>query len=176
LSVESHVILGLDPGIALLGYGVVGCERGQLTYLAHGCVETKAGLPLPLRLRQLFDGVIDLKQRYPVTDVAMESLFHSRNVSTAIIVGEARGVAMLAAVDGSIVLGEYTPTQVKQVVTGYGGARKRQIQEMVTLRLGLSSIPKPDDAADALAIAICHAQQLDLQLLVARASQDPTPV
>jgi crossover junction endodeoxyribonuclease RuvC len=176
LRATPHVILGLDPGIALLGYGVVRYEGGAVTHIAHGCVETRSGVPMPLRLRQLFDGVQELKRVYPVTDVAMEALFHSRNVSTALVVGQARGVAMLAAVDGDIALGEYTPTEVKQNVSGFGGARKRQMQEMVSMLLGLSTLPTPDDAADALAIAICHARHLDLQVLVAQANQHHVPV
>jgi crossover junction endodeoxyribonuclease RuvC len=164
-----RVILGLDPGIARLGFGLLQAQGDRVQHLEHGCLETRSTAPVPARLRILYDGVRELRSRYAVTDVAMELLFHTRNVSTAIMVGQARGVAMLAAVDDGVNLGEYTPTQVKQVVAGFGGAGKRQMQETIALLLGLAAPPTPDDAADALAIAVCHAQHLQLRQLLATA-------
>jgi crossover junction endodeoxyribonuclease RuvC len=164
-----RVILGLDPGIARLGYGVLLADGNRVEHVEHGCLETRSTMSTPMRLRILYDGIRSLQLRHAATDVAMELLFHTKNVSTAIIVGQARGVAMLAAMDETTSLGEYTPTQVKQVVAGFGGAGKRQMQETVALLLGLSAPPTPDDAADALAIALCHAQQLQLRTLMARA-------
>jgi len=164
-----RVILGLDPGIARLGFGLLQVQGDQIRHLEHGCLETRSTALVPDRLRTLYDGVRELRSRYVVTDVAMELLFHTRNVSTAIVVGQARGVAMLAAVDAGIALGEYTPTQVKQVVAGFGGAGKRQMQETIALLLHLPAPPASDDAADALAIALCHAQQLQLRQLLAAA-------
>jgi len=162
-----RVILGLDPGIARLGFGLLQAQGDEVHHLEYGCLETRSTTPVPVRLRTLYDGVRELRSRYAVTDVAMELLFHTRNVSTAIVVGQARGVAMLAAVDDEVNLGEYTPTQVKQVVAGFGGAGKRQMQETIALLLGLSAPPTPDDAADALAIALCHVQHLRLRQLLA---------
>jgi crossover junction endodeoxyribonuclease RuvC len=173
VSEVAHLILGIDPGLALLGYGVVGFTAGKLQHVAHGCIRTLHGEAETWRLRQLYDALVKLRASYPITDVAMESLFYSRNVSTAISVGQARGVALVATVDDTVAFREYTPTEVKQVVAGFGGARKRQMQETIGLLLDLSSLPAPDDAADALAIAICHSRHLELDRLIAAASQTP---
>ena len=166
-----RVILGIDPGLALLGYGLIRAEGQTLEHLAHGCVSTPAGLPVPARLRMLFDELCRLRDDHPITDVALESLFHSRNVSTALMVGQARGIAILATIrDGDgVVFAEYTPTQVKQAVGGYGRARKPQMQQMVALLLNLPEVPSSDDAADALAVAICHAREAALAGVLARA-------
>lgn len=169
MSPERRIILGLDPGLALLGYGVVATEGHSVTHVEHGCLTTPAGSAVPERLQVLYEGLSAIRRRLAITDVAMESLFYSRNVSTAISVGQARGVAMVATVDGSTRFGEYTPNEVKHVVSGFGGARKRQVQEMVALILGLATLPTPDDAADALAIAICHAQRAELSAVLAQA-------
>lgn len=139
MSDPPRVILGLDPGIARLGYGVLRADGNHVEYVEHGCLETRSTMATPQRLRTLYEGVCELQRRHAATDVAMELLFHTRNVSTAIVVGQARGVAMLAAVGETTSLGEYTPTQVKQVVAGFGGAGKRQMQETVALLLGLSA-------------------------------------
>ncbi|MPZ15769.1 MAG: crossover junction endodeoxyribonuclease RuvC [Chloroflexi bacterium] len=160
------MILGIDPGIALLGYGLVRLDGDAPVHLDHGCIETPARLPQPARLRLLYEGVAALKQAFSVTDVAMEALFYSRNVSTVVTVGQARGVALLAAVDETTVFGEYTPTEVKQVVAGFGRARKPQVQAMVGLLLGLRTPPSPDDAADALAVALCHARRVTLDAVL----------
>jgi crossover junction endodeoxyribonuclease RuvC len=152
-----------------MGYGVIWSDGNAITHLEHGCVETPAGLALPERLRMLFAGLDAIVDRFPVTDVAMESLFHSRNVTTAVAVGQARGVAMLATVREGVAYAEYSPNTVKQVVAGYGRATKRQVQEMMGLIFGLQDLPSPDDAADALAVAVCHARQVGLQTLLDRA-------
>jgi len=160
------VVLGIDPGIATLGYGVVAVSRDGPRYLEHGCIITRPTSPLPIRLREIHDGLSQLCERHPITDLAMETLFLGRRVHAAGL-GEARGIALLAGTENGAGFAEYSPSTVKQAVTGSGGAAKRQVQEMVRLILALREIPRPDDAADALAIAVCHARQLDLQRLVA---------
>ncbi len=150
-------IMGIDPGLAIVGYGVVDSCGGTLQLVDYGTLTTPAGMPLPERLHKIHTGVSDLMQRYQPDHVAFEELFFCRNVTTAIAVGQARGVAVMAArcaFDGGIY--EYTPMQVKQAVSGYGRADKKQVQAMVRLLLRLDHEPKPDDAADALAVAICH--------------------
>ncbi len=161
-----RVILGIDPGIGLLGYGVLE-HAGQIVHLDHGAIATASSDATPARLRIIYRALTDIKRRFGVTDVAMEMLYYSRNVTTAVAVGQARGVALLATVDDDTVFGEYTPTEIKQAVAGYGGAKKRQMQDMVQLLLGLASRPAPDDAADALAVAICHARRVELAEVIA---------
>ena len=167
MSLESRIILGLDPGIAVLGYGVIRFDGEVMQHIEHGCITTSSGQPLPRRLHVLYEGLIGVKRRFDVTDVAVETLFYSRNVSTAVAVGQARGAALLATVDDATVFGEYTPAEIKQIVGGFGAARKREMQEMVRLLLGLDRLPSPDDAADALAVAICHARRSHLASLLA---------
>lgn len=155
---ESLRILGVDPGLARLGFGII--ERGpgdSLHHVAHGCIETGADTPLPERLRHIFQQLTELCRTHRPAVMAVEELFFSRNATTAFTVGQARGVALLAGAEAGLAVTEYTPMQVKQAVTGYGRADKRQVQEMVRLLLRLTSVPKPDDAADALAVAIAHA-------------------
>lgn len=164
---EPRIILGLDPGIALLGYGLIRTDGEAMQHVEHGCIATSPGRPLPERLHVLHDGLVGLKRRFAVTDVAVETLFYSRNVSTAVAVGQARGVALLATVDDETIFGEYTPSEIKQIVGGFGAARKREMQEMVALLLDLDRPPSPDDAADALAVAICHARRSHLSSLLA---------
>lgn len=164
-----RVILGIDPGLALLGYGLIRAEGQDMEHLAHGCVSTSAALPVAARLRILFDELGRLRGSYPITDVALESLFHSRNVSSALAVGQARGVAILATVADDVAFAEYTPTQVKQSVGAYGRARKAQMQQMVALLLHLPEAPSSDDAADALAVAICHAREAAVSQVLAQA-------
>ena len=151
------IILGIDPGLAILGYGVIRAEGQKLTCLQYGAVTTQPRQTLPNRLCALYTGVDQLFEIYHPDEVAFEELFFSKNVTTGIAVGSARGVALVAAARRTQELYEYTPMQVKQAVTGHGGADKRQVQQMVKLLLGLDDIPRPDDAADALAIAITHA-------------------
>lgn len=155
---EALRILGVDPGLARLGYGII--ERGpgdSLRYVAHGCIETDADTPLPARLRRIFQQLTELCAAHRPAVMVVEELFFSRNATTAFTVGQARGVALLAGAEAGLSVMEYTPMQVKQAVTGYGRAEKRQVQEMVKLLLRLPDVPRPDDAADALAVAIAHA-------------------
>ena len=152
------IVLGIDPGYALMGWGVVESTGSSMRLLGYGCVETHAGTPMQYRLRTLQMGIRDLVSIYHPDDVAFEELFFSRNVTTALMVGAARGAAIIAAVEYTENLYEYTPMQIKQAVAGHGKADKRQIQEMVRLLLKLDEIPKPDDAADAIACAITHCQ------------------
>src|SRR5918997_949469 len=152
-----HTILGIDPGTATMGWGVIRQEGNRLGYVEHGTVTTPPSWEMPRRLGRLFDGVTELIQGYRPETMAMEELFFNTNVTTAITVGQARGVALLAAHKAGVEVYEYTPLQVKQAITSYGRADKRQVQEMVRALLNLREIPRPDDAADGLAISICHA-------------------
>ncbi len=149
--------LGIDPGTATTGYGLVRLEAdGSLVAVDFGVITTSKDASHPARLEMLYNELCGLLERHPPETAAVEKLFFQRNVSTAIAVGQARGVVMLALQQRRIETFEYTPNEVKQAVAGYGSAGKRQVQEMVRALLGLPSIPKPDDAADALAIAITH--------------------
>ncbi len=152
-----RIILGIDPGTATMGWGVIRQEGNRLSYLQHGAVTTPSQWEMPRRLGRLFDGVTELVKGYRPETVAVEELFFNTNVTTAITVGQARGVVLLAAYRAGIEVAEYTPLQVKQAITSYGRAEKLQVQEMVRSLLRLREIPKPDDAADGLAIAVCHA-------------------
>lgn len=151
------ITLGIDPGTARLGYGVVD-SRGDARALAYGVVETPRGMAMADRLVVLFDGVGALIAAHRPECLAVEQLFFARNVTTALSVGQARGVVLLAGARAGLAVAEYTPAEVKQAVTGYGKADKPQMQEMVRLILRLDRVPAPDDAADALAVALCHAQ------------------
>jgi crossover junction endodeoxyribonuclease RuvC len=152
-----RIILGIDPGTATMGWGVIRQEGNRLSYVQHGAIVTPSGWEMPRRLGRLFDGVTELLKGYRPETMAVEELFFNTNVTTAITVGQARGMALLAAYKVGVEVAEYTPLQVKQAITSYGRAEKRQVQEMVKTLLKLPEIPKPDDAADGLAIAICHA-------------------
>ena len=154
---RGHTILGIDPGTATMGWGVIRQEGSRLRYVQHGAITTPPDWPMPRRLGRLFDGVTQIVEGYGPDTVAVEELFFNTNVTTAITVGQARGVAILAAYRAGIEVAEYTPLQVKQAITSYGRADKRQVQEMVRALLNLREIPRPDDAADGLAIAITHA-------------------
>ncbi|MGB3684129.1 MAG: crossover junction endodeoxyribonuclease RuvC [Rubrobacteraceae bacterium] len=154
---NGRMILGIDPGTATMGWGVVRQEGSRLRYVQHGAIVTPSTWEMPRRLGRLYDGVTELVRGYRPETVAIEELFFNTNTTTAITVGQARGVAILASYKAGIEVAEYTPLQVKQAVTSYGRADKRQVQEMVKALLNLPEIPKPDDAADGLAIAICHA-------------------
>ena len=151
------LVLGIDPGTATTGYGIVRFDGDTLEPLTYGVISTSAGSPLPLRLRQLHHQLQALIESYRPTEASVEELFFARNARTALAVGHARGVILLALAEAHVPTYEYTPMQVKQAITGYGLADKAQVQQMVRILLGLETIPKPDDAADALAIAICHA-------------------
>ena len=159
-------ILGIDPGTATMGWGVVrtgGPLGARLSYVQHGAITTPSTWEMPRRLGRLFDGVTELVKGYRPQAVAIEELFFNTNVTTGITVGQARGVAILAAYRAGIEVAEYTPLQIKQAVTSYGRADKHQVQEMVKALLKLPEIPRPDDAADGLAIAICHAFSLRME-------------
>ena len=161
------VVMGIDPGTAITGYGLVEEKSGELVFITCGTITTSAGEPMPERLVAIHRGVTELIDQYHPQAVAVEQLFFSRNVRTALAVGQARGVVLLAAAHRSVPVSEYTPLQVKQAVVGYGRAEKAQVQEMVRLLLGLDSIPRPDDAADAVAVAVCHIHSARLQELLA---------
>jgi crossover junction endodeoxyribonuclease RuvC len=151
------IIVGIDPGIATLGYGVIEKdERGNCRAVDYGVVVTPKEESLPVRLAMLEEGVSKVLEKYHPDEVAMEELFFSKNITTGIAVAHARGVALLTCVKACGRLYEYTPMQIKQALTGYGKADKKQIQSVVTSILRLKTVPKPDDAADALAIALCH--------------------
>jgi crossover junction endodeoxyribonuclease RuvC len=151
-------VLGLDPGVARTGYGVVERRGHELGCVTYGCVSTPAGQPLPARLATLYAAVRRLIAAYRPSAVAVEALFFKKNVRTGIAVGEARGVILLAVVNADVPLFELTPPQVKQGLTGYGRADKRQVQLMVQRVLKLPAPPRPDDAADALALAVTASQ------------------
>jgi crossover junction endodeoxyribonuclease RuvC len=151
-----RVVLGIDPGTATMGYGVVGRDGDRLVLLDYGGLTTPANLPLYLRLQALYRELMALIATYRPSEVAVEELFFSRNTKSALAVGQARGVAILAAANAGATVSEYTPLEVKQAIAGYGRATKEQIQQMVCMLLDLAEVPQPDDAADALAIAICH--------------------
>ena len=151
------IILGIDPGYAIVGYGVVRYDNRTFTPVAYGAVTTEAGLEPDLRLEQVYDGICTIIDRYQPEAIAIEQLFFTNNKTTGIAVAEARGVILLAARMKHVPVYEYTPMQVKQSVVGYGKAVKAQVMEMTRSILGLEKIPKPDDAADALALAVCHA-------------------
>lgn len=151
------VVFGIDPGVGRTGYGLVQQEgSGDIRAIAYGVIETAVGMPLPARLRSLYEQLQQLYARYRPDEMAVEELFFSRNVTTAIAVGEARGVVLLFAALADLPLYNYKPAEVKQAVVGVGNASKHQVQEMVRMQLDLEELPRPDDAADALAIAICH--------------------
>ena len=158
-------ILGIDPGMAMMGWGVIEASDENLTAIEYGGLSTPARWNTPERLRFLYEGVINIIERFDPAEVAVE-LFVAKNLRTALMVGQARGVAILAAANKGLPVYEYTPLAVKQRVSGYGRGEKRQIQEMVKIQLGLKNIPKPDDAADALAVAICHTGEIRLSRLL----------
>ncbi len=155
-------ILGIDPGVAIVGYGVIEYNKNQFKVVDYGKITTPAHTPLPKRLKLVYDGMTQLVETFKPDVVAMEELFFNTNVTTAIAVGHARGVLVLGAENAGVHVSEYTPLQIKQAVTGYGRADKNQVQQMVKMFLNLTVVPKPDDTADALAVAICHAHSASL--------------
>jgi crossover junction endodeoxyribonuclease RuvC len=150
------IILGIDPGIAITGIGVIKVNGNKASCLDQRAIRTDAGTNISERLNLIFKGVCNFIDLYNPTSIAVEELFFNNNAKTAMVVGQARGVAIVAAAYKNVPVFEYTPLQVKQAVVGYGRADKKQIQQMVKVILNLPSIPTPDDVADALAIAICH--------------------
>lgn len=153
-------ILGIDPGIAIVGYGVVDKEGNRYKTVAYDAVTTRAHTPLEERLKIVYEGINDIIKLYKPDAMSIEELFFNNNAKTALTVGQARGVIILAAVQNNLPVYEYTPLQVKQALTGYGRAGKAQIQQMMKSMLALSAVPKPDDVADALAIAVCHGNSM----------------
>lgn len=152
-----RITIGIDPGTAILGYGVIAGD-GDARLIDYGVFETAKDRQMPDRLVTLYDAVTRLIAEHDPHEVAVEQLFFARNVTTAIAVGQARGVVLLAAAQQGVPVAEYSPSEIKNAIVGYGKADKRQMQEMVRIMLGLEAVPQPDDAADALAIALCHAQ------------------
>lgn len=150
-------ILGIDPGLAIVGWGIVDYEKSKFHTVAYGALRTPAGVCTEERLNLIYEGMESLLTQYKPDAVAIEELFFNTNITTGIRVAEARGVLLVAAHRAGVAIQEYTPLQVKQAVVGYGRAEKKQVMSMVTMLLGLKETPKPDDTADALAIAICHA-------------------
>lgn len=151
-------ILGIDPGIAIVGFGLIESNRGSVRMLQYGAVTTEAGLPLATRLVQIENDMTALIAQLKPDEIAVEELFFSKNITTGIAVAHGRGVILCTAERLGVPIFEYTPMQVKQAVAGYGLADKKQVMDMTKRLLKLKTVPKPDDAADALAIAICHAR------------------
>lgn len=149
-------ILGIDPGYAILGYGIIDVIGNRFSVVDYGSLTTEASMKMPERLVCLYDGLTEIIKKYEPEEASIEELFFNSNAKTAILVGEARGVAVLACSKGGLVINEYTPLQIKQALVGYGRAEKTQVQFMVKTMLHLAEVPKPDDTADALAAAICH--------------------
>jgi crossover junction endodeoxyribonuclease RuvC len=160
------LVIGIDPGTAITGYGLVREEAdGSLAVVDYGAILTPPDQPMYRRLRLLYQDLLELLHLHHPDSGAVEKLFFARNARTALSVGQARGVALLALAEQEVPLVEYTPLEVKQAVVGYGGAGKKQVQQMVRALLGLEELPQPDDAADALAIAICHVHSARMRAL-----------
>ena len=159
------IILGIDPGLATLGYGVIHTENDRYRLIQYGVLTTRPGQTLPMRLNSLYKGMNQLLDTYSPDEVAFEELFFSKNITTGMAVSSARGVSLLAVAQRTDEIYEYTPMQIKQAVTGYGKADKHQVQNMVRLLLSMPEIARPDDAADALAVAITHANSANMKNL-----------
>lgn len=156
------IILGIDPGLATVGYGIINTDGSAHRYIAHGVLTTAAKTRVSLRLKDIYRQTEELLSQYKPDAIAVEELFFNTNATTAINVSQARGVLLLAISLHSDRVYEYTPLQVKQAIVGYGRAEKNQVQQMVRALLRLDTVPKPDDAADALAVALCHANTFRL--------------
>lgn len=154
-------ILGIDPGYAIVGYGVVDYNKNRFATVGYGAVTTKAKTPFEDRLNVIFNDMLEIIDKYKPDELSIEKLYFNTNTTTAIDVAQARGVIILAACQRGIKINEYTPLQVKQAITGYGKAEKHQVMEMIKSFLNLKAVPKPDDTADALALAICHGHYSD---------------
>jgi len=154
---EFRVVIGIDPGTAITGYGLVNeSENGDLIWLAHGVITTDSDWDEPQRLLHIYRSLLKIIEDAKPDCCAVEKLFFQKNVKTALNVGQGRGAALVAIAEAGLQIGEYTPLAIKQAVVGYGKADKKQVQQMVKLLLNLKDVPQPDDAADALAVAICH--------------------
>lgn len=149
-------IIGIDPGYAIMGWGVVELEGNRFRVIAYDSILTDKKLPMSKRLTELYNGLSEVIEKYRPEEASVEELYFNDNAKTAIMVGEARGVALLACENGGLRISEYTPLEIKQALVGYGRAEKTQVQQMVKTILNLEAVPKPDDTADALAAAICH--------------------
>ncbi|MFN2185635.1 MAG: crossover junction endodeoxyribonuclease RuvC [Anaerolineae bacterium] len=160
------LVLGIDPGTAITGFGLVREEDEGLALVAYGVITTAANQPLPERLQLIYQGLAQVTRQHQPQQAAVEELFFSRNARTALSVGHARGVALLALADAGLPIYEYKPLEIKQAITGYGGADKGQVQEMVRLLLNLDHVPQPDDAADAVAVAVCHIHSARMKALI----------
>lgn len=154
------IILGIDPGFAIVGYSVIEYKGSNYKPLEYGAITTDSKMLFPDRIKIIYDELIKIIDQYQPQDMAIEELFFNKNVKTAIKVGQARGVEILAGINKGLNIYEYTPLQIKQATVGYGRAEKHQVQEMVKMLLNLKEVPKPDDVADALAVAICHGSSL----------------
>ena len=165
-------ILGIDPDVATIGFGLIEADRANVRLLQYGVITTPAGLPLSSRLYQISQDMSQLLEQFKPQEMAVEELFFSKNITTGIAVAHGRGVILLEAERAGVPAYEYTPMQVKQAVAGYGGAEKRQVMLMTQRLLRMKNIPRPDDAADALAIAICHGRSAT-SLLNAERKFDP---
>lgn len=161
-------ILGVDPGTVTMGYGVVESGEGEAVLVDCGALTSPLRSPIGERLSYLYNKLLEIISRYQPDAVAVEQPFVAKNVRSALAIGRAQAIAMLAAANRGIPTYEYTPAQIKQRITNYGASSKEQIQEMVRLRLGLSQVPQPSDAADALAVALCHLHELHLSNLLAK--------
>ena len=151
------IVLGIDPGLARLGYGIIEVTEGEIRPVCYGCIETSAtDLRASARLLKIYTSIEELIEKYQPDHLSLEKLFFTRNISSAMGVSEVRGIVLLAAEQWNMTIAEYTPNQIKQAITGSGRADKRQVQEMIKRLLHLKEIPTPDDAADALSIALCH--------------------
>ncbi|MGQ0561780.1 MAG: crossover junction endodeoxyribonuclease RuvC [Gemmatimonadota bacterium] len=159
------IVLGIDPGAAVTGYGVVARSGGAVSLLECGVVRTAAATPLPQRLREIYEGIGEVLQRHRVQAVAVEGVFYARNVRTTVILGHARGAVLLAATMRDLPVSEYSPAEIKNAVAGTGRATKEQVQFMVQRLLRLKQPPRPSDAADGVAVALCHCQSQVLELV-----------
>lgn len=157
------IILGIDPGLAIVGYGIIECKGNNYKAIDYGAIITDSKLIFPDRLEIIYNELTEIIKRYKPDEIAFEELFYNKNAKTVMKVAQARGVEVLAGINQQIPLYEYTPLQIKQAVVGYGRAEKHQVQEMIKLLLNLKEIPKPDDVADALAVAFTHGSSLNFK-------------
>ncbi len=162
------IILGIDPGTIVMGYGVIESSDDEITLIDYGALATTARSPIGERLSYLYNKLLEIISRYQPDAVAIEQPFMAKNAKSALAIGKAQAVAILAAANKGIATYEYTPAQIKQRVANYGNSSKEQIQEMVRLQLGMAEIPQPSDAADALAVALCHLSEIHLSNLLAK--------
>ena len=165
-------ILGIDPGTVVTGYGIVDSDDGDLILVEYGAIKPPKSLKVPERLGYIYNHLFKIVTRYKPDFIAIEEPFVAENIKSALAIGKAQAVAILTAVNNGIPVYEYPPSKIKQQVTGYGGGNKEQVQEMVKLQLKLADVPEPEDAADALAVAICHLHESHLNALLAKQSKE----